>query len=173
MRQIDPPIPLGTPASGARIVLRAVEATRWNGIAFTSPWGEDIAVSNGPDARLIEFSVATEAGAYELWIEFASDESRPMQIVLDGVPIMRAGTSRATGGWYPRDQAWHRQTCVPTAPTFLYPAAPAKTETGAARHSVYRAGDTLSVNAARRAAAHAGITSALAYLRIEPWPEGK
>jgi hypothetical protein len=62
---------------------------------------------------------------------------------------------------------------VPTAPTFLYPAAPAKTETGAARHSVYRAGDTLSVNAARRAAAHAGITSALAYLRIEPWPEGK
>jgi hypothetical protein len=105
----DLPMPLCTAVSGARIVLRTIQAARWSGIAFNSAWGPDIAVSNGDRGGLIEFHIQAESGAYELWIEFAAAESRPIQIVLDGLPIMRDAAAGTTGGWSPANQVWCRQ----------------------------------------------------------------
>jgi hypothetical protein len=53
----DLPMPLCTAVSGARIVLRTIQAARWSGIAFNSAWGPDIAVSNGDRGGLIEFHI--------------------------------------------------------------------------------------------------------------------
>jgi hypothetical protein len=111
MGENDVPTPLCAASSGAPIVLCANDATRRNGISLTTSWGQGVAVSDGPVAGLIEFQVATEPGAYELWVEFASAESRPMQIALDGLPIMH-GLSGITGGWCLADQAWQRQTSL-------------------------------------------------------------
>jgi len=109
--QSDLPKPLGVPSSEPPIILGATDAIRRNGVVLNTTWGEGIAVSDGPGAALIEFEVVTEAGAYELWAEFAAAESRPMQIALDGLAIMD-GISGTTGGWYPIDQVWRRQTSL-------------------------------------------------------------
>jgi hypothetical protein len=97
-------------------VLRVADATHIQGIVLNSPWGNDIAVSDGiAGPRMIEIGFAAPASAFEVWVEYASVESRPVSLLIDGTVALSAALLQTTTGWMPADQVWHRQISLSLA----------------------------------------------------------
>jgi hypothetical protein len=98
------------PAPGSPLVALANQATRLHGLLLNSQWGEGIAVSDGSAGpRLLEVAFETRPGNFEIWIEFAAAESRPVSLLVDGLPIMEGAAATTTMGWFPPNQLWRRQ----------------------------------------------------------------
>jgi hypothetical protein len=81
-----------------------------------SQYGPDL-LHNGPpyDAKenLAEYDIQVEAaGSYELWVQYASDDSRPVQISMNGLVINNTGLASVTKGWFTANLAWERQGTV-------------------------------------------------------------
>jgi len=74
-------------------------------------YGQGIGVvfNRGELPNFIEFDLELsedQAGAYGLELRYAAAESRPIRVLLDGVPILPATAERVTGSWNPDTQAW-------------------------------------------------------------------
>jgi hypothetical protein len=81
-----------------------------------SLYGSDLLHSGPPyDAKenLAEYDIQVEAaGSYDLWVQYAADESRPVQLSMNGLVINNTGLASVTKGWYTANLAWERQGTV-------------------------------------------------------------
>ena len=60
-------------------------------------------------------------GTFDLWVEYACAEQRPMRLLLDGAVISQAMVPEVTGGWLPAQAMWRfqRRVRIPRAGTLL------------------------------------------------------
>jgi hypothetical protein len=101
---------------GSTIEIPAVQFSRGGNIeAGVLPYGDVIhnAAPYGPAPNWAEydFRVAGE-GEYDIWIEYAADESRPVDILLNGRTVSTNALAGATGGWHLGNQRLSRQGTV-------------------------------------------------------------
>jgi hypothetical protein len=70
-------------------------------------FGRDIGVITSPRyPAYAEYSVNVTPGKYELRLRFASGESRPLTVRLNGEVVSTTGATDSTGGWGPQNQMW-------------------------------------------------------------------
>lgn len=109
----DLPSQVVAKAVGPSVISLVLKASRIKGIFLSSPWGDSVAVSTGtPGTKLIEIPIESGTGCFEIWLEFASAESRPLQIMVDGQTVVQNGARETTSGWMPEHQAWFRQVSL-------------------------------------------------------------
>jgi hypothetical protein len=119
-RQIGKPdsVRLKLPISSARprpdvdpMFINPTEAGFVGGFTFESAYGKGIAVTLGAK-RLFEldFQFETIGGSYELWLQYAASESRPLELIIDDLPLISGVAALTTGGWHEEDQFWHHVT---------------------------------------------------------------
>ena len=93
------------------IALEAEAYVRGNLVKDLELYGAGIGVvfNRGEMPNFIEFDLELsedQAGAYELELRYAAAQSRPIRVLLDGVPLLLATAERVTGSWTPESQAW-------------------------------------------------------------------
>jgi Caspase domain len=115
------PYPKNQPASShkqqtnrAVITVRAMDYTRGSGVAVSSvpEWGTTTiynAPPYTPRVNIAEYDFTATAGTYRLEVEFAAEESRPVEIYVNGVLVKADGLSDTTGGWSDVFQRWVSQ----------------------------------------------------------------
>lgn len=67
------------------------------------PFGEDIIHNAQPYGHAVnwaEYSFEAEGGLYELWVEYAAAEPRPIVITVNSQTVNHEGLADTTGGWY-------------------------------------------------------------------------
>lgn len=101
---------------GSVIEIPAMRFSRGGNVeAGVLPYGDVIhnaaPYGSAPNWVEYDFSVASE-GEYELWIEYAADESRPVDILLNGRTVLTNALAGATGGWHLRNQQFSRQCTI-------------------------------------------------------------
>lgn len=104
------PEPAAAPAA-VPIVLQAAAFSRGTDVAAGACVDEQNVLANAapcavrPNAVEYDFDVAAP-GAYELQIEYAALESRPVQISLNGGLVAYDALAATTGGWSAEHQTW-------------------------------------------------------------------
>ncbi|MBX9788779.1 MAG: DUF1553 domain-containing protein [Pirellulales bacterium] len=93
------------------IVLEAEAYARGNLVKDFELYGAGIGVvyNRGELPNFIEFDVEitdAQAGAYQLDLRYAAASSRPIEVLLDGVPVLLSTAERVTGSWTPETQSW-------------------------------------------------------------------
>jgi hypothetical protein len=79
------------------------------------PYGDVIhnAAPYGPAPNWVDYDFfASSGGEYDLWIEYAAAEPRPVDILLNGRSVLTGGLSQMTGGWNIANQTLSRQCTV-------------------------------------------------------------
>ncbi|MGD9646296.1 MAG: DUF1553 domain-containing protein [Pirellulales bacterium] len=74
-------------------------------------YGPEIGVvyNRGELPNFVEFDLElneAQAGAYQLELRYAAAQSRPIDVLLDGVPVLLATAELVTGSWNPDTQSW-------------------------------------------------------------------
>ena len=97
--------------SAGSLTFEAEAYARGNLVKDLDLYGPGIGVvfNRGELPNFVEFDLElsdAQAGAYELELRYAAAESRPIRVLLDGVPILPATAERVTGSWNPDTQAW-------------------------------------------------------------------
>lgn len=98
-----------TAQSAGAIVLEAEQYARGTAKKTTTGYGEGIGIieSAGKANAFAEFDVAIEkSGHYQIELRYASAESRPVQIQIDGQVVVDKAAAEPTGGFNPPRQAW-------------------------------------------------------------------
>jgi hypothetical protein len=102
--------------SRTAIEIPAVRFSRGGNVeAGVLPYGDVIhnAAPYGPAPNWVEYDFnAYSGGEYDLWIEYAAEESRPVDIALNGRVILSSALAQATGGWHIINQQLTRQCIV-------------------------------------------------------------
>lgn len=79
------------------------------------PYGDDV-IHNGPPygpaPDWVQYDFQAVAGTYELWVEYAALEARPVQLSVNGRVVMQNALATATGGWELSYQRLQYQTTV-------------------------------------------------------------
>lgn len=113
MVPLNLPLPKTRSAGSPVICMEANAALRLEGFMLSSQWGRDILVASDLRVpRRVDFRVYTERATYEVWVEYAAAEPRPMTLWVDGVLAIEGAVSTVTGGWYPAEQLWQRQSAI-------------------------------------------------------------
>ena len=97
-------------APGAR-VLEAEAYTRGNLVKDFELYGPGIGVvyNRGELPNFVEFDLDiadAQTGAYQFELRYAAASSRPIEVLLDGVPVLLSTAERVTGSWTPESQSW-------------------------------------------------------------------
>jgi hypothetical protein len=82
-------------------------------VGVLSAYGDDV-VHTGPPYMekevYMEYDVSfPKTGPYELWIEYAAQDSRPVTIFMNGNVVAQNALEATTGGWTPDHQKWRYQ----------------------------------------------------------------
>lgn len=107
----------------ARFVPVRIEAANFSrarnvevGGGLAQQYGADL-LHNGPpyndQENLVEYDIQIDAaGNYELLVQYASYQQRPVQISVNGSTVSNAGLGRSTGGWTIANLVWEQQGIV-------------------------------------------------------------
>jgi hypothetical protein len=98
----DAPCVVLVPAAARTRQCVTTENLNYMGMAVTDR-------SRGADCELTWDMLAETGGWYEIWVEYAAQDSRPMRIMLDQDVLLHFGLAETTGGWTEADQVWHLQ----------------------------------------------------------------
>ncbi|MER9965061.1 DUF4157 domain-containing protein [Mesorhizobium sp. M0045] len=115
----SPAKPVPTPVSDMDrlpIILKMTQATSLEGSevggGLAANYGKDVLHNmppygnDRPNAANFNFRVPV-AGRYELNIEYAAAQSRPVSIIINGQTVAGVALSDTTGGWEIDQQTWH------------------------------------------------------------------
>ena len=108
------PQSLGLKAELLPVRLIPADAARLERVTFQPQFGVEVATSQYDPSGgryLIEFEFETSDRHYELWIEYAAEDSRPIRVALDG-QVLFDGAAGVTGGWGESAQAWHYEATL-------------------------------------------------------------
>ena len=82
----------------------------------SSHWGSPDCVilhSNKPGVQFVEWEIPIPTdGRYSLALRYASGESRPMKLLLQGQVQKEKAASEVSGGFHPQHQRWHLESSV-------------------------------------------------------------
>lgn len=100
----------------SRVVIQAKNFSRGSGIEVEAgrypQWGLNT-IHNAPPyghrINLAEYDFNACAGTYQLDVEYAAAESRPVEIYINGKLAIPVGLSATTGGWSISNQRWLHQ----------------------------------------------------------------
>ena len=96
-------LPAGT------VVIEAESFAKSNLVVERTGWGEGIGVllNGGKMPNFAEYRVEIpNDGLYQLELRFASEESRPVEVIVDGLHENPAAAGDVTGNWGPSGQRW-------------------------------------------------------------------
>ncbi|MDA0932953.1 MAG: DUF1549 domain-containing protein [Planctomycetota bacterium] len=100
----------GTATLQSSIRLAAADIARGNLNVDRAQWGsEEVPIVHTKEGGLQhgEWDFETSAGGPQrLRVRYAAEESRPVRLLIDGVPVSEAALAATTGGWMPKDQRW-------------------------------------------------------------------
>jgi hypothetical protein len=93
------------------ILLRAAAFTRSSGIQVggVADWGLTSIHNSAPylpKLNVAEYDFAAATGHYMLEVEYASADSRPVEVSVNGAVVTTTGLSAATGGFSDQYQRW-------------------------------------------------------------------
>jgi len=95
------------------VIIYADSAYYSDGFKFDTEYGQGVGVSVGrPRQFFLDYAAILEQGEYELWLEYAAEEPRPVNMVLNGTGARRLVADATTGGWYRTHQQWLCQTTL-------------------------------------------------------------
>lgn len=89
-------------------VIEAEDFVRGTAIKNTETYGKGIGVIHtgaSPTNAEWDITVAT-AGAYQLDLRYAGEESRPVKVVVNGKTVSEEAAAAETGSWNPEGQQW-------------------------------------------------------------------
>jgi hypothetical protein len=100
----DPRLPEGAAA------VEAEAFSSGNVVVDTAHWGHGIGIVRSETVpTYAEYKITiSHGGRYELRIRYASDESRPLRVLLNGSLIARSAASEVTNGYDAKDQFWQK-----------------------------------------------------------------
>ena len=76
-------------------------------------FGKNLIVDGGEGWAYAEYRFFVKnGGRYTLWSNYASGESRPVTLLVDGVLVREDGMSQVTGGWTEEYLQWHKECGV-------------------------------------------------------------
>ncbi len=106
-----PALPLAPTAAGRdAFILEAEDWSRGTLIRDSTHYGSTqatLARTGNPGEQSMEFDITTAtSGAYELWIRYAAQESRPVRISVNGKKVTENALTATTGGWKVDDLQW-------------------------------------------------------------------
>ena len=92
-------------------VIEAEKMQRGNAVADSAFWGAGIGVLTSPSYPVwAEYRVALKKpGTYEVRIRYASGESRPIALSIDGKQVTASAAAKVTGGFKPENQVWQSE----------------------------------------------------------------
>ncbi len=97
------------PAPGeTRILIEAESFVRGNALRDTENYGKGIGVIHtGTPPTFAEWEIeAPAAGNYALELRYAAEESRPLQVLINGQRVKDDAAKGVTGSWNPAGQKW-------------------------------------------------------------------
>ncbi len=103
------------PGDPARIEILATKFNRGNVNRDTDNYGKGIGVINNvttPDVAEYDVNIPT-AGNYQVELRYASGESRPVHLVLNGKLVKEDAAGKITGSFFPDGQKWELQGVFP------------------------------------------------------------
>ncbi len=102
----------GGPAPVGAQVLEAEDFAAGNVSKDRGGFGKDIGVlvnaETYPNVAEYDVSVPT-AGPYQLDLRYASGDSRPIRVYVNGALVLSSAAGKITGGFYPQHQQWHAE----------------------------------------------------------------
>ncbi|HEU4753288.1 MAG TPA: DUF1549 domain-containing protein, partial [Armatimonadota bacterium] len=114
------PVPGGEPdlSRPGALVLEAEKFARGDVLVNTTTYGQGIGIieSAGRTNAFTEYEVTLPpADRFELAIRYASGETRPVEVLLDGQSLVKDAAAKATGGFGPSNQLWETQVVFSAA----------------------------------------------------------
>ncbi len=95
------------PVNDGYALIEAEGFQRGNAIRDTDNYGKDIGVIIGSGAANLEYDLeVAKAGRYAIELRYASQERRPLRLLLDGVEVGASISTDTTDTWYPASQTW-------------------------------------------------------------------
>ena len=105
----------------AELTIFAIDAIIVRNVEFNTRYGGGVAVSGAPGGvggivYLLIYEFEVLGGNYDVWIEYASAEKRPIKLCIDDLFFAAAAAGDVTGGWHTQQQMWHYVFNVPLRP---------------------------------------------------------
>lgn len=76
-------------------------------------FGEGIVIDGGQDSGFAEYDIKfRESGCYELWIRYASEDVRPVELYFNGILIAQDALNCVTGGWTSECLRWLKSAVI-------------------------------------------------------------
>jgi len=91
--------------------INARDYSRQENIEVGGQWGPDFIHNRAPyffsRENLVKYDITfNQSGKYELSVDYAADQSRPVDVYLNGEIIKKGAIATITGGWNPQHSKW-------------------------------------------------------------------